>query len=96
MQRGGRPLELPQGLLLHLVLDAASAEGADLSAGRVDDHDRPGLLRRRAPRLDDLAEDQRTVLLEGLDQLPDDVAHAFTPAPTRSLTSAHDVKTTRP
>ena len=77
VQRRGRSVEQAQGLLLHLVLDAAAAEGPDLPAGGIDDHDRPGLLRRRAPRLHDLAEDHRPVLLQGLDQLPDEFAHAL-------------------
>ena len=77
MQGRVRPAELPQGLLLDLVLDAAAAEGPDLTAAGIDDHHGPRLLGRRSPGLHDLAEHQLAILLQGLDELFQDVAHSL-------------------
>ena len=57
--------DLPDGVLLDLVLDAAATERAGLAAARVDDHQGARLLRGRAPGLDDLAEDQLAVRFQG-------------------------------
>src|SRR5437763_254351 len=48
-----------QGLLFHLRLDAAAAEGPALAAVGEDEHRGAGLLRRRAARLDHRAVDTR-------------------------------------
>src|SRR5262249_9393222 len=68
--------ELPERVLLHLVLDAAPAERADLAAAGVDGHQRARLLGSGPPRLDDLAEDQLAAGFEVLDQVAYDFAHA--------------------
>ena len=50
--------ELPQRLLLDLVLHAAAAQSPDLTARRIDDHQGARLLRRRPSGFHDLAQNQ--------------------------------------
>ena len=77
MDGRGIPADLLDGLLFDLVLDAAAAERAHLAALGIDDHHRAGLLRRRAPGLHHLADDQLAILLQGVDQVTHQVPHAF-------------------
>ncbi len=60
---------------LDLVLDASTAEGADLPAVGVDDHQRAGLLGGRALRLDHLADDPLAAGGEGFVESSEQVAH---------------------
>ena len=62
-------------LAFDLGLDAAAAEGADLSAVGEDEHGRPGLLRRGAARLDDGAVDAIAAGMEGVVQFGEKFAH---------------------
>ena len=65
VNRRGPARDLLNGLRLHLVLDATASERAALAAVGIDDHHRPGLLRRRASRLHDLADDRFALLFPG-------------------------------
>lgn len=69
--------KLPDGVLFDFVLDAAAAQRPNLPAARVDDHHRARLLRGRAARLDHLAKERLATLLQGLDQMSNNIAHGL-------------------
>ena len=64
-----------EGTLLDLGLDAAAAEGAALAAVGEDEHGGPGLLRRRAARLDHAQKTHGRPLVQRRRQFREDVAH---------------------
>lgn len=77
MESGMIPAELPQCLLLDLVLNATAAQSPDLTSGRIDDHHGSRLLGRRASGFDDLAQDQFSIHFQGPNDLLYDVTHTL-------------------